>query len=148
MKQYKVIPVTTGIFSGALNSSKLENLLNSYASEDWRFVRSIHEQTKVFGIFKREAHFAIFERETPNKVENKPSKITAPKPTDASATVNTVRLPQDHYQIAINGQNLGLKSVDEITNFLLDGRLTINDLYLNEVTGNWEEIRNIKNLNL
>jgi len=66
LKQYKVIPVTTGIFSGALSSSKLEHLLNSHAEEDWRFVRSIHEKTKLFGIFKREAHFAIFEREKPS----------------------------------------------------------------------------------
>lgn len=35
-------------------------------------MRSIHEQTKLFGIFKREAHFAIFERETPNIILNQP----------------------------------------------------------------------------
>lgn len=63
MKQYLVEPVTTGFFSGALDPRKLQNGLNTRASEGWRLVRSIHETKKVFFIFSREAHFLIYERD-------------------------------------------------------------------------------------
>lgn len=63
MKQYIVRPVTTGFFSGALNELKLEAFLNGHAAQGWKFVKSIHETKKILGIFSREAHFVIFERD-------------------------------------------------------------------------------------
>ena len=63
MKQYIVRPVTTGFFSGALNELKLEAFLNEHAAQGWKFVKSIHETKKILGIFSREAHFVIFERD-------------------------------------------------------------------------------------
>ena len=63
MKQYIVEPVTTGFFSGALDPKKLQNALNQRGAQGWKFVRSIHETKKIFGIFSREAHFAIYEAE-------------------------------------------------------------------------------------
>jgi len=62
MKHYLVKPVTTGFFSGSLSEKKLQDFLNQYGSQGWRFVKSIHETKKVWGLFSREAHFVIFER--------------------------------------------------------------------------------------
>jgi len=61
-KQYIVHTFTTGCFTGTLNPMKLQDTLNKYASEGWRFVRSIHEEKKILGVISREAHFLIFER--------------------------------------------------------------------------------------
>ena len=33
--------------------------------QGWKFVKSIHETKKILGIFSREAHFVIYERELP-----------------------------------------------------------------------------------
>jgi len=63
MKEYLVEPVTTGFFSGSLSERKLQDFLNSKARHGWRFVRSVHESKKVMGIFSREAHFVVFERD-------------------------------------------------------------------------------------
>lgn len=63
MKEYLVKPVTTGFFSGTLSDAKMQDFLNQHARKGWKFVRSIHETKKVWGIFSREAHFAIFERD-------------------------------------------------------------------------------------
>jgi hypothetical protein len=63
MKEYLVEPVTTGFFSGSLSQRKLQDFLNSKARHGWRFVRSVHESKKVMGIFTREAHFVVFERD-------------------------------------------------------------------------------------
>lgn len=63
MKQYIVRPVTTGFFSGTLNELKLEAFLNEHAAQGWKFVKSIHETKSILGIFAREAHFVIFERD-------------------------------------------------------------------------------------
>jgi hypothetical protein len=71
MKEYLVEPLTTGFFSGTLNKDRLEANLNLKAVEGWRFVRAIHERTRVFGLFSREAHFLVFERE----VEDLPDTV-------------------------------------------------------------------------
>ncbi len=63
MKEYIVKPVTTGFFSGSLSEKKLQDFLNQHAGQGWRFVKSVHESKKVFGIFSREAHFVVFERD-------------------------------------------------------------------------------------
>jgi len=63
MKQYLVKAVTTGFFTGNLSESKLQNFLNQHGAMGWKFVKSIHETRKVLGIFSREAHFVIFERD-------------------------------------------------------------------------------------
>lgn len=62
-REYLVEPLSTGLFSGSLDPRKLQNFLNKYGKQGWRFVRSIHETYTVFIFFKREAHFVIFERE-------------------------------------------------------------------------------------
>jgi len=59
---YDVDVLTTGVFTGTLKPEKLVAALNARASQGWRLARSIHEEKRVFGIFKREAHFLIFER--------------------------------------------------------------------------------------
>ena len=58
--QYIVYPLTTGFFSGTLNPKKLQEALNQHSQQGWIFDKSIHETTKIFGIFSREAHFLIF----------------------------------------------------------------------------------------
>jgi hypothetical protein len=65
MKEYLVVPLTTGFFSHSLDETKLQKFLNKHAQQGWRFVRSIHETKRVYGgLFSREAHFVIFERDT------------------------------------------------------------------------------------
>jgi|688.fasta_scaffold177770_2 hypothetical protein len=64
-KEYIVEPLTTGFFSGALDPKKLQNALNQKGMQGWKFVKSIHETKKILGIFSREAHFVIYERELP-----------------------------------------------------------------------------------
>jgi hypothetical protein len=59
---YDVDLVTTGFFSGTLNPRKLVETLNKRAGQGWQLTRTIHETKRVFFIFKREAHFMIFER--------------------------------------------------------------------------------------
>lgn len=61
-KQYVVHTFKTGCFSGTLDPIKLQEVLNEYGQQGWRFVKSIHEEQKVLGIFSREAHFLVFER--------------------------------------------------------------------------------------
>ena len=63
MVEYHVIPLTTGFISGTLSDKKLQTALNKEADHGWHLVRSIHEHKKVFGIFSRESHFLVFERE-------------------------------------------------------------------------------------
>jgi hypothetical protein len=63
MKQYIIKPVTTGFFSGSLSETKLQDFLNQHGAKGWKFIKSIHETKKVLGIFSREAHFVIFERD-------------------------------------------------------------------------------------
>lgn len=62
-REYLVEPLDTGIFSGTLKAAKLQAALNARGREGWRFVRSVHEKRRVAGLFQREAHFLIFERE-------------------------------------------------------------------------------------
>jgi hypothetical protein len=63
MKQYLVESVTTGFFSGTLNPQKLQNALNQRGAQGWRLVRTIRETKKILGMFSREAHFVIYERD-------------------------------------------------------------------------------------
>ena len=60
--EYRVVPLDTGFFLGTLDPKKLQNQLNSHGSQGWRFARSIHETRRALGIFRREAHFLVFER--------------------------------------------------------------------------------------
>lgn len=62
-RQYKVIVLTTGCFTQTLDPARLQDTLNKEARGGWRFAKSIHEEKKVLGIFSREAHFLIFERD-------------------------------------------------------------------------------------
>ncbi len=61
-RQYKVVVLTTGCFTGTMDPFKLQNTLNAHAVDGWKFSKSIHEEQKILGIFSREAHFLIFER--------------------------------------------------------------------------------------
>lgn len=63
VKEYLIKPVTTGLFTGNLSERKLQDFLNQHAKQGWKFVRSIQETKKVWGIFAREAHFVVFERD-------------------------------------------------------------------------------------
>ena len=63
MKQYVVVPFLTGCMSGNLDPDKLASTLNQHGQQSWRLVRTIHETKRVLGIFAREAHFLIFERD-------------------------------------------------------------------------------------
>jgi hypothetical protein len=63
VKNYIVHAYKTGFFTGTMNEKTLEQVLNHYAQQGFRFVRSIHEEKKSFLFFKREAHLLIFERE-------------------------------------------------------------------------------------
>lgn len=60
--KYKVVPLDTGIFSGALDPEALSSELNKWAKKGWRLNRTIHEERKVLGMFKRESHFLVLER--------------------------------------------------------------------------------------
>lgn len=62
-KKYKVVPFLTGCLGGSLNETKLQDTLNDESANGWKFVRSIHEEKRIFVILKREAHFLIFERD-------------------------------------------------------------------------------------
>lgn len=62
--KYKVVPLDTGVFTGALDAEKLSAELNKWANKGWRLKRTIHEERKVLGIFKRESHFLVLERES------------------------------------------------------------------------------------
>jgi|AntDeeMinimDraft_5_1070356.scaffolds.fasta_scaffold02386_4 hypothetical protein len=62
MKEYKVVPFTTGCMSGNLNPEKLQQTINHHASQGWVFERSIHETKAMAIFFKKEAHFLIFSR--------------------------------------------------------------------------------------
>jgi len=70
MREYLIKPVTTGFFSGTLSEKKLQDFLNQHGANGWKFVKSIHETKKILGIFSREAHFVIFERD--NSQTNEP----------------------------------------------------------------------------
>lgn len=61
--RYLVETLDTGMFSGALSARKLEEHLNRKGREGWKLVRTIHETRKVLGLFSREAHFLVFERD-------------------------------------------------------------------------------------
>lgn len=63
MKKYLVVPFFTGCATGSLDEKKLTGALNEHAAQGWRLTRSIHETKKVFGIFSRETHFLIFEKD-------------------------------------------------------------------------------------
>ncbi len=63
MKQYMVVPYFTGCMSGTINETKLTGALNENAARGWVLRTTIHETKKVWGIFSRESHFLIFERD-------------------------------------------------------------------------------------
>jgi hypothetical protein len=69
-KEYLVEPVTTGFFSGTLDPKKLQTALNQKGMHGWKFVKSIHETKKILGLFSREAHFVIYEREVEMPAHN------------------------------------------------------------------------------
>jgi hypothetical protein len=54
--------VLTRFFSHTLPPQRLEKALNDRAAQGWRLTRSITESRRKFVIFRREAHFLIFER--------------------------------------------------------------------------------------
>lgn len=58
-----MVPVDTGFFSKTLDPKRLTDALNDYAQNGWELARTIHEERKSLGIFRREAHFLVLERE-------------------------------------------------------------------------------------
>lgn len=70
MLEYRVEPYYTGCLSGALNPKKLASVLNGFSEDGWRFVRSIHEVSRIFLFFSRESHFLIFEREGKSQLKS------------------------------------------------------------------------------
>lgn len=73
--EYKVVPLTTGLFTGRLSAQKLERALNLHSGDGWRFAKSIHERKRWLILFGREAHFLVFERETDGRTETQPSTL-------------------------------------------------------------------------
>jgi len=69
MKKYKVVTFTTGCMSGTLNPEKLQDVMNSEGAQGWRFIASIAEEKRVLILFKREAHFLIFERDASEETQ-------------------------------------------------------------------------------
>ena len=53
----------TGFFTGNLSGERLQKALNTMGRDGWRFVRSIRETRRSLGLFRREAHFLVFERD-------------------------------------------------------------------------------------
>jgi hypothetical protein len=53
------------LFSDSLSETKLQDFLNQHGAKGWKFIKSIHETKKVLGIFSREAHFVIFDDDSP-----------------------------------------------------------------------------------
>jgi len=62
-KAYIVVPFYTGCLGGSLDEKKLTATLNEYGAQGWKFARSIHETKRIAGIFARETHFLVFERD-------------------------------------------------------------------------------------
>ena len=91
MKQYLVKAVTTGFFSGSLSERKLQDFLNQHTAQGWKFVKSIHETKKVLGIFKREAHFVIFEKDSELKAGSPPLLSQADNSSAIAEILNQIR---------------------------------------------------------
>lgn len=73
--EYKVVPLTTGLFTGRLSAQKLERALNLHSGDGWRFAKSIHERKRWLILFGREAHFLVFERETDGRAQTQSSTL-------------------------------------------------------------------------
>ena len=73
--EYKVVPLTTGLFTGRLSAQKLERALNLHSGDGWRFAKSIHERKRWLILFGREAHFLVFERETDGRAKSQFSTL-------------------------------------------------------------------------
>ena len=73
--EYKVVPLTTGLFTGRLSARKLERALNLHSGDGWRFSKSIHERQRWLFVLGREAHFLVFERETDGTTQSQPSTL-------------------------------------------------------------------------
>ena len=65
MKQYKVVPITSGMFTGRFDASKLEEFLNSLAQHGWQIRTTFKEETRGTLPGSREALFVIMERDAP-----------------------------------------------------------------------------------
>ena len=63
MTTYKVATLSPRLFSGTLDPTKLQALLNEHAAEGWSFSRSIHVSKRVWLLFSRSVHFVVFERD-------------------------------------------------------------------------------------
>lgn len=63
MREFKVVPIHVGCWSGTLDESHLSRVLNHEASQGWTFERSISEKRRVWLFFQRQAHFLVFSRE-------------------------------------------------------------------------------------
>jgi uncharacterized protein DUF4177 len=60
--RYAVDVLSTRFLSRTLPRERLEKALNDRAAQGWKFTRSITESRRKFLIFRRDAHFLIFER--------------------------------------------------------------------------------------
>lgn len=63
MKEYTTSTFFTGFFSGTLDPKKLQRVLTEHAQQGWRLAWTICETRRLCLIFKREAHYLIFERD-------------------------------------------------------------------------------------
>jgi len=63
MKQYLTVELTTGFFSGNLDSKKLEELLNKHARLGWSLRSHLKETRRMMFFSSRECHVVIFERD-------------------------------------------------------------------------------------
>lgn len=80
MKQYTVVELFTGYFSGNIKSRKLTEQLNKYAAQGWMLRTTIRETTRPF-LFSRETHLLIFERDAvPAGTTNTPTPAPTPAP--------------------------------------------------------------------
>lgn len=73
--EYKVVPLTTGLFTGRLSAQKLERALNLHSGDGWKFAKSIHERKRWLFVLGREAHFLVFERETDGRAQTQSSTL-------------------------------------------------------------------------
>ncbi|TYP95244.1 protein of unknown function (DUF4177) [Fodinibius salinus] len=63
MRRYKIVPFSTGCFTGNLDHNQMEQVINQAAEKGWELERTIHETRSIAIIFSKETHFLIFSRE-------------------------------------------------------------------------------------
>gem|GEM_PF-3751474 len=80
----------TGCLSGSMNPAKLTQAINQQAGAGWRLRTTIKEEKRWLILFKREAHFLIFERDV-NSAASGNADSTTRTPETAAATAAETR---------------------------------------------------------